>query len=331
MQYESFTANDGTSIAYQTSILVNSAEPRETANTSTTTHVTLSTTCILLLHGFSGSSEYFVRNTKALSQNHWVVAPDMRGHGRSQRTRYGYHVARLAKDFHELITTVIRPRNQTTRIYAVGCSIGAAVLWTYVELFTDLELAGLIFVDQAPLQDRSMFDGWGLGLAHYGCYNEATTLEAQRSWASEDPKIQEETYSGLVASCLGYRYALMPEDNISDEQRKADEEFFTAISRACHGPWLARLLADHTRYDHREAVELISKPVLVMAGKRSGCFSVDGMMETVRRAQKYRAQKANAEIMVFDSGHWLFWEEPERFNREVLEFVKKCEKLKSRS
>jgi len=28
--------------------------------------------------------------------------------------------------------------------------------------------------------------------------------------------------------------------------------------------------------------------------------------------------------VVFESGHWLFYEEPERFNRELLEFVERC-------
>jgi pimeloyl-ACP methyl ester carboxylesterase len=332
MQYESFTANDGTAIAYQTSIPVKSTKLHgKVDTTSSPTRAQLSETCILLLHGFSGSSEYFIRNTRELSKDRWVITPDFRGHGRSQRTRYGYHVARLAKDLHELITTVVRSKNQTARIYAVGCSIGAAVLWTYIELFTDVDFSGLILVDQAPLQDRSMFDGWGLGLAHYGCYDEATTLEAQRSWASEDPKVKEATYSGLVASCLGYRYAPNPGENISEQQKKADELFFTAISRACHGPWLARLLADHTRYDHREAIELITKPVLVMAGRRSGCFSIEGMTEIVRRVQNHGTQKSIAEIKVFDSGHWLFWEESERFNQVLLEFVAISEQLKTSS
>jgi pimeloyl-ACP methyl ester carboxylesterase len=329
MQYESLTVNDGTIIAYQTSVSVKPTKSHDKVDTNNTTRVELPQICILLLHGFSGSSEYFVRNTKELSQDHWVVAPDLRGHGRSGHSRSGYHVARLAKDLHELITIVIRSQSQETRIYAVGCSIGAAVLWTYVELFTDFQFAGLVFVDQAPLQDRSMFDGWDLGLAHYGCYDEATTLEAQRSWASDDSKVREETYSGLVSSCLGYRYAPLPEDNISNGQKRADEEFFTAISRDCHGPWLARLLADHTRYDHREAIELISKPILVMGGKRSGCFSVEGMTEIIRRVQNQRPPKATAEIKVFDSGHWLFWEEPERFNQELLEFVNKYEQPKT--
>lgn len=266
-----------------------------------------------------------MRNSGELSKEHWIICPDMRGHGRSQHTRHGYHVARLAQDLREIITGVIQTLAPGTRIHAVGCSIGAAVLWTYVELFTDDGFTSLVFVDQAPLQDRSVFDGWGPNLAHYGCYDEATKLAAQSSWSSNDPKVLEETYSGLVTSCFGYRFAPSTEDNVSEVRAKEDEKFFTAISRACDGTWLAKLLGDHTGYDHREAIELISKPVLVMAGKRSGCFSVDGMMETVRRAQKNEVRELPAETVVFESGHWLFWEEAEKFNRELAGFVTKCQ------
>jgi pimeloyl-ACP methyl ester carboxylesterase len=94
------------------------------------------------------------------------------------------------------------------------------------------------------------------------------------------------------------------------------------ISERCDGVWLARLLADHTRYDHREAIEGITRPVLVMAGRRSGCFPMEGMKETVERVRK--GGKAEAEMVVFESGHWLFYEEPERFNQELLKFVERC-------
>ncbi|EFQ35213.1 uncharacterized protein GLRG_10357 [Colletotrichum graminicola M1.001] len=106
--------------------------------------------------------------------------------------------------------------------------------------------------------------------------------------------------------------------------RRQDEPFFTGISALCDPAWLARLLADHTRYDHREAIEAISVPTLVMAGRRSGCFPLEGMLETVRRVEKARPGLAKASV--FESGHWLFYEQPERFNSEIVEFVGQCSK-----
>lgn len=331
MQYGYCGTNDGISLAFQSSLPLENipesgpgslADPRRR-------------TCIVLMHGFSGSSAYFTRNFSALSEKHWVVAPDMRGHGASGRSTGGYHVARLAADLRTLLETLRGTTTTTTtttttqpnqvQFIPVGCSIGAAVLWTYVELFGDADFAGFVFADQAPLQDRSVFGGedggWDESKSHFGCFDEATMLAAQRAWMADSP---DDAHKGLVRECLGYRFAPEESDGVSAEQAARDEEFFVRISRLCDGVWLARLLADHTRYDHREAIEGITKPTLVLAGRRTGCFPLEGMKETVRRVEKGSGNAELARWSVFDGGHWMFYEEPERFNKEIAEFVAHC-------
>ena len=327
MHHATFTTTDNTPLAFQSSIPLSA-----TTTTSPPPSNNLFSTCILLLHGFSGSSAYFAHNTPALSAHHWVLAPDMRGHGRSGHnpSHGGFHVARLAADLRELllhVTTRLIPRTTTThetRFVPVGCSIGAAVVWTYLELFGDPEgwFAGYVFVDQAPVQDRDVLGlggAWGPDRAHRGCFDEGSLVAAQRAWVAGGRAV----YEGLVEECLGYRFRPEEGDPVAGDARwERDEEFFVRISEGCDGVWLARLMADHTRYDHREACEAIGKPVLVLAARRSGCFSLEGMEETVRRVKK--GGNEDAEMVVFESGHWLFYEEPERFNREVLKFIERC-------
>ncbi|KAG8666073.1 hypothetical protein FPOAC2_11166 [Fusarium poae] len=308
MQQESFITNDGCKIVFKTSIPLTDtveAAPKK---------------CVLLMHGFSGSSDYFVRNFTSLSENHWVVAPDMRGHGDSDRTRGGYHVARLAVDLAGLVAH-IRKSAPDVSLVPVGCSIGAAVLWTYVELFGCSDFAGLVFVDQAPLQDRLAFDEWDHTKAHTGCYDEKTMQSAQYSWIHDS----KAAHLDLALGCLGYRHAPRDEDMVSAEQQAKDETFFTEISARCDQSWLARLLADHTRYDHREAIEMITVPTLVMAGRRSSCFPLEGMLETVKRVETSKPGLARSSV--FESGHWLFYEEPKKFNKEIVEFVNLCSTL----
>lgn len=337
MQYESFLANDGCQLSFQSSIpLEDSFSVQKIPNK-----------LIILIHGFSGSSEYFTRNFSALSASnsangdntgggHWVVAPDLRGHGASGRPKGGYHVARLAVDLQNLIAHLrevfdAQSNNQSAdlQIVAVGCSIGAAILWTYTELFTCSDFSGLVFVDQAPLQDALFFrendpDNWGPTEHHTGCYNETTLQAAQRAWMLPKPEI-DATYKALVDECLGYRQqASVRSSIVTTAQADKDLKFFSEISSQCDGKWLARLMADHTRYDHREAIESIDVPTLVMAGRLSGCFRVDGMLETARRIQASGREdmKWKVAVSIFeDSGHWLFYETPDRFNREILEFV----------
>lgn len=323
MQYAYCDTNDGVSLAMQTSLPLKDMPATGPGSLSDPRRQT----CILLLHGFSGSSAYFTRNYAGLVQNHWVVAPDLRGHGASGRCAGGYHVARLAVDLRTILThlrqTAAPPSSSSAtalRFVPVGCSIGAAVLWTYVELFGDADFAGLVFADQAPLQDRSLFGAWDETRCHRGCYDEASMLAAQQAWM----KTPQDAFQGLVRECLGYRN--MPEDGdeISGAQAEKDELFFTGISRLCDTTWLARLLADHTRYDHREAIELITKPSLVVAGRRTGCFPLEGMKETVRRIEQGSGKPGLARWSVYDSGHWMFYEEPDKFNKEIEDFVAEC-------
>ena len=269
------------------------------------------------MHGFSGSSTYFKRNTPTLSKQHWVVAPDMRGHGRSETTKGGYHVARLAADLRQFISHLRREtRNNNLKFVPVGCSIGAAVLWTYIELLGDKDFAGLVFVDQAPLQNRSPRGGWDESKAHYGCYDEQTTRRAQHAWTHE----RQDAQRGLIEGCLGY-YHPDSKQSVSEQQKTDDLKFFNDISSQCgSGEWLALLIADHTAYDHREALELVQVPTLVMMGRYSGCFSLDGMRESVRRINTGK-ERVLAHESIFECGHWLFYEDPDRFSKELLDFV----------
>ncbi|KAK3322886.1 Alpha/Beta hydrolase protein [Apodospora peruviana] len=330
MHYETFTTNDGCTLAFQTSLPLNQNLSASDSHSSATKQEKTPSykRCILLMHGFSGSSAYFTRNFDSLNKDHWVVAPDMRGHGRSGRPTGGYHVARLAADLRDLVAHLHAvTKTPKIRIVPVGCSIGAAILWTYVELFgnpggLDPTFNGFIFVDQAPLQDRSIIDNWDETKAHKGCYDEKTLLETQKALMLPKPEVLE-TYRGLVAECLGYRQPGTVDSKVDAEQAAKDEAFFVNISAQCDGTWLARLVADHTRYDHREALELIHVPTMVMAGRKSGCFPLDGMSETVRRIMEHGGSLA-FESVYDNCGHWLFYEDPVRFNREVSRFTEMC-------
>ncbi len=289
-----FPANDGTRLSYTKYGPEQSCHP------------------IILLHGFTGSGQYFDRNRAALAQ-FGLVIPDLRGHGRS-KAECGFHVARLAADLRDLLMH-LRVRMPETKPVVVGCSLGAAVVWTYCELYGSSDWSKLVFVDQAPLQNRS-FDGrWTLG--SFGCYDaqtlareQALMIDDQRSWAE-----------GLVASCLAYRHA--PKDVVegSGSDFERDTAFFVDITCRTDPLAMAELMADHTQIDHRkELPRCITCPVLVVAGSRSGCFPVAGTLETA--ALINATHPGLARTMVMDSGHWPFYEHPLEFDRMLIDFVK---------
>lgn len=59
----------------------------------------------------------------------------------------GHHVARLAADLRDLLCAL-----ELEDVTLVGASMGAAVIWSYFELFGSARVSKAVFVDQAPLQ-----------------------------------------------------------------------------------------------------------------------------------------------------------------------------------
>jgi pimeloyl-ACP methyl ester carboxylesterase len=82
------------------------------------------------LHGFTGSGKVFKRNVAGLSQSYYVLVPDLRGHGDSDKPRSGYHVSRLAIDLANFIEHMrLSEYGNGKQIAAIGTSLGAAILW----------------------------------------------------------------------------------------------------------------------------------------------------------------------------------------------------------
>lgn len=120
---------------------------------------------MLFVHGWSGSNRYWKPALDLLLQDdgkrladlnvNKVIAIDLRGHGKSACNQ-PCHLARLVMDVRELIEI-----ENLTEIVAIGSSMGAAILWSYCELYGNDRIVKAVFVDQAPLQYQT--DDWKLG------------------------------------------------------------------------------------------------------------------------------------------------------------------------
>src|SRR3954447_23770406 len=101
---------------------------------------------LVMIPGWSQTAEQFKFQIEGLSDRYRVIAVDMRGHGESSKPAYGYRIARLSKDVHELLTAL-----DLHEVALLGHSMGASVIWSYYDLFGPERLAKLIIVDQVPV------------------------------------------------------------------------------------------------------------------------------------------------------------------------------------
>ena len=252
-----------------------------------------SATVVLLIHGWSGSRRSFKANAAAiaaLSPHVRVVTYDQRFHGDSAKPEWGHHVARLAADLHAVLTTL-----NLADVTAVGTSLGCAVLWSYVELFGQERLGQLVFVDQAPLQNR--VPDWELGSK--GCYDTVSYAGLVRALNAG----MKQFANGNVLAC-----ATLP---LSADLLAVLEE----DTMKCSADDLAALMYDHTAQDWRRILPRITIPVLNVAGAQSASFPPEG----VHVVGDLCVDGVN--VTFERSNHWLYMEEPEKFNAMLLKFA----------
>jgi non-heme chloroperoxidase len=102
-------------------------------------------TPLVLIPDWSQTAAMFRAQIDAFSANHRVIAVDMRGHGGSSKTSYGYRIARLALDVNELMEA-LELDNATIAGHSMGCS----VIWSYWDQFGGQRISKIILIDQAP-------------------------------------------------------------------------------------------------------------------------------------------------------------------------------------
>ena len=100
---------------------------------------------IIMLHGYSDSSFSFSRVMPLLPPNLRVIAPDMRGHGHSDRPASGYRIEDMATDVVQLMDALHVP----TAVVAGHC-MGSFIAQALTVQAPD-RVKGLVLLASAPL------------------------------------------------------------------------------------------------------------------------------------------------------------------------------------
>jgi len=244
---------------------------------------------VVLIHGWSASHRSFDLNLEALATRCKVYAPDLRFHGASEKPSWGFHVSRLAMDLHDLLLSW-----KLDKPVVVGCSLGCAIIWCFIELFGCDMLGKAIFVDQAPSQ--WLMEDWTLGSK--GIYDAASLRNIQAALKDMDAFAD-----GNAECCLTKRVPASLLQTLKSETVR------------CDPVQLGKLMADHAPKDWRPLLPHITCPCLNMYGDSSGCFPPEGCATVGELIPGCRN-------VLFDGcNHWLYMEEPDRFNRLVADFA----------
>ena len=254
---------------------------------------------VILIHGGGLSLGWWCNQVPVLGRQFRVIAADTRGNGRSDKTPWGHRTARYAMDVRQIIETL-----DLDEVTLVGWSIGARTVLSYIELFRGYRLKGVVLVDEVPsIEVHGPPDPPD---PEPGPDSEPDTeLEPEiRPGSEADPSPEDETERNRRQLRSMFVSLDVPDaelDLLLEESREN-----TPAQGVTLGP-------DYQAQDWRPMLPSIDLPVLITTGGKSGAYpGCRYMYEHI----------PGARMEVFeDSGHALFYEEPDRFNAVVARFV----------
>lgn len=241
---------------------------------------------LVMIHGWAQSSEAFKYNIPELAKHFRVIAVDQRGHGESEKPNHGYRLSRLSKDIHDILVGL-----DLKDVNILGWSMGCSVIWSYWDTFGSERLSKMILVDEPAWLLKCKENEIGL-------------------W----------TYEELLANCkamredkAAYSKALI-EGLLTKQVSEKDKNALIAENIKMPAEYTATLAFTHWLGDWRDVLPTITIPALIIGGKKS---FIDW------RAQVWNQEHIpNSKLELFEErGHLLFFEEPERFNSIVKEFI----------
>ena len=251
---------------------------------------------ILLIHGWSQHHLCWSRQmTGPLAERFRLIAPDLRGHGASDKpdSAESYNnSAPWAGDFDAIIKAL-----DLNNPLIVGWSMGGWVLNDYIRVHGDADISGLCLIGTAVATGQfAPREAWEMRMGD-------TDVKAEGMF-SDDHEVALPSTIKFVKACVA---SPLDADDLA---------LMVGYNMMC--PPHVRHASRMRQEDWQPSAAKMTKPALILWGTHE------------RLAPKPMADQALATIpnsreLVFEnSGHAPFWEEAARFNADLLAFAQTC-------
>ncbi|MBI1969265.1 alpha/beta hydrolase [Candidatus Woesearchaeota archaeon] len=244
---------------------------------------------IVFIGGWTMSTAWWQKQIPELSKYCRVIAIDMRAYGKSDKPAYGHRITRHAMDLQNALSTL-----DLHDVTLIGWSMGAATILSYLNLFGKERIVKAILIDQTPkiVSDEE----WKKGVA------EDFTAEKALQFVA-----------AIKANHADFLQDFIPQ-MFYKERTPAELRWMLREMLKTPADIAAKLMLDNCVQDWRDILPTIKIPIFIIAGKQSK-WMVPGC--------RYMAKQIpHAKLLLFEqSAHCPFYEEPEKFNTAVRQFV----------
>lgn len=252
---------------------------------------------VVLLHGYAETSHMWRPLMSKLSERHTVIAPDLRGAGKSSKPDGGYDKKTMARDIHALVKSL-----GYSKVKIVGHDIGLMVAYAYAAQYPS-EVESIVLMDAFLPGVGDWTKVWLLrDLWHFHFYGE-TPLKLVEG---RERIYFEHFWNDFAAD----RTRSIPE---------ADRQFYASEYARPGGMRAGFEYFRNFEQDAKDFAEFseskLTVPMLVLSGeKASGQFLIDQGKMVSTNAQG---------VIIKGSGHWLMEEAPSQTIAELVSFLNK--------
>ena len=241
---------------------------------------------IVLLHGFLGSMQIWENLVSSLSKRYKVVMIDLPGHGKTENFGYVHKMDLMAEAVKAVLNNL-----QLRRYVLIGHSMGGYVAMAFAEKYMD-NLRGVVLFHSTAIADSD-------------------EKKAGRDKAIKVAKKNKEKYLKESVKKLFFP------TNI----KKHPELLIKAISIA-HNTSVQGIVAAIEGMKQRRNTEVVLQfcncPVLFIAGLH------DLLLPLELHQHQFKLPKQHQLILLEQSAHMGFYEEPEAVNKGMLPFLRNC-------
>ncbi|KAF4455378.1 non-heme chloroperoxidase [Fusarium albosuccineum] len=251
---------------------------------------------LLFIPGWRQTAAQWKKQVEYFSEaGYRVTTYDMRGHGDSEKPSFGYRLSRFGSDLNDVLTKL-----DLNDVSIIAHSMGSSVTWAWW--------------DQYPESHKRV--------DHFAIVDQSTVLVADPTWSKEEADTfssalftPEQTYT--FSHNISLETPPFVKSMFTADVPEADYEFALKQNLKMSDKNAATLLINHAFADWRDVLPRIDIPALVI----SGDVSVNNATGISWAATQIPGAKRYTFTAEEKGSHFMFWENPERFNSIIEDFV----------
>ncbi|MFN7101650.1 MAG: alpha/beta fold hydrolase [Pseudorhizobium sp.] len=256
---------------------------------------------LIFVPGWSANGAEYVNVMYLLAQKYRVIVIDPRNQGLSEKVEYGSRISRFGADLKELVDHLgIQKANFS------GWSMGASVIWSYIDLFGTATIRKAVFVDE-PISIYSHSD-----------WSEQERLDAGGTTTSAERMVAGYT-AGAPLNSLVTDLKALERSMLKDSPYFVNSGAFASAFVKTEPEAIRRVLFDHVTNDWRDVIaHKIDVPVAIFSGEES----------TNLPSQRWAASTIpDATLYSYTSDeqgdHFLMFKNPIKFTNDLTSFLER--------